>query len=134
MSHWAAQYIGLPWEKDAEGPEAFYCWSFFRMVQARHYGRDLPHIPNPSGLRDIIRLFRDHPEHSRWDRVGQAFDGDGVQMRRGVEPLHIGVWIGDARGGVLHCAQGDGVVYQRPDALAINGWQIEGNYRFRGDR
>lgn len=33
----------------------------------------------------------------------------------------------------MHCAETAGVVYQRPDALAGNGWKIEGYYRFSGE-
>lgn len=36
-------------------------------------------------------------------------------------------------GGVLHCAQASGVVFQRPEALSLNGWTVEGVYRFAGD-
>ncbi len=33
-------------------------------------------------------------------------------------------------GGVLHCSQEAGVVFQSTTSLALNGWRIEGAYRF----
>ena len=87
--HWAANYIGLPWEATAEGPHAFYCWSFMRHVQRLHYDRALPFIKNPEGVRDIARAFRDHPELDRWKRMERAGDGDGVLMRQSRHPIHV---------------------------------------------
>lgn len=131
-THWAASYIGIPWSKDGTGPDSYHCWSFVRAIERVHFGRELPEIPNPGDLLGIARLFRDHPEHARWERVGNPVEGDVVQMRAARYPIHVGLWVGDARGGVLHCAQGSGVVYQRLAALAANGWRVEGYYRFKG--
>lgn len=132
--HWANAYIGLAWSKDGEGPQAYHCWAFVRLVQAREFGRDLPSIPNPGDLLPLARAFRDHAERARWARVEAPVEGDCVLLRGGRHPIHVGVWAGDAvRGGVLHCAEASGVVYQRRDALAANGWRIEGYYRFVGE-
>ncbi|TAN71888.1 MAG: DUF87 domain-containing protein [Magnetospirillum sp.] len=49
-------------------------------------------------------------------------------LRRSRHPIHVGVWLDVDGGGVLHCAEGAGVVFQRSDALALNGWAIEGFY------
>lgn len=132
--HWAAQYIGLPWSATGEGPNSYHCWAFVRMIQARHFGRDLPAIPNPEDVLGLARSFRDHPERVRWERVDDPCEGDCVLLRAARYPVHIGVWLGDAvGGGVLHCAQASGAVYQRRDALVANGWQVEGFYRLKGD-
>jgi hypothetical protein len=131
--HWAVQYIGLPWVKDGVGPDAYNCWSFVRWVQAEHYGRKLPVIPHPDDDRDLCALFRGHPEHRRWQVVDSPKDGDLVQMRRRVDPWHIGVWVDIDGGKLLHCARGAGVVCQHLAALAVERWHVEGFYRFRGD-
>ena len=135
--HWAANYIGLPWEATAEGPHAFYCWSFMRHVQRLHYDRALPFIKNPEGVRDIARAFRDHPELDRWKRTERPGDGGGVLMRQSRHPIHVGVWLDvDAKGtecGILHCSRDSGVVFQDELALRQHGWRIEGFYRFQGD-
>ncbi len=130
--HWAAAYIGLPWEATANGPRAYNCWSFVRHVQKAHFGLDLPEIPNPEDLRLLAESFRDHPERARWKNVGLPQEGDCVLLRMSRVPIHVGVWLCEMGGGVLHCARGAGVVYQRLDALDLNGWKIAGFYRFKG--
>ena len=131
--HWASQYIGLPWDAQGEGPDFFHCWGVVRFIQREHFGRDLPEIPNPEETLAMARVFRDHPLRRRWDRVTQAADGDFVLMRQARYPVHVGVWleIEGEQAGVLHCSSELGVVFQRPDALAVNGWKIEGIYRLR---
>ena len=34
--------------------------------------------------------------------------------------------------GVLHCSQEAGVAFQTLNSLALNGWSVEGFYRFTG--
>lgn len=134
--HWASQYIGLPWSAQGEGPDSFHCWAFVRHIQGEHFGRPLPEIPNPEELLTLARAFRDHPERQRWDPAADGADGDCVLLRQARYPVHVGVWLdveaGDGSGGVLHCSRDCGVVFQRPDALMLNGWKIEGFYRFKG--
>ena len=129
--HWASHYIGLPWSARGEGPDSFHCWAFVRHIQREHFGRTLPEIPNPEDLLALARAFRDHPERRRWALVGEAADGDCVLMRQARYPVHVGVWLDADGGGVLHCCGDCGVVFQPPGALALNGWRIEGFYRFK---
>ncbi|OAN45860.1 NlpC/P60 family protein [Magnetospirillum moscoviense] len=141
--HWAIALIGLPWSvhggeaaneriavSGGSGPDSFNCWEFVRMVQARHFGRLLPEIGNPEDMLVMGRTFRDHPERQRWAKVPDPMEGDCVLLRRSRHPIHVGIWLDVDGGGVLHCAQDAGVVFQRPDALSLNGWAIEGFYRF----
>lgn len=133
--HWAVPYLGIPWVKDGDGPDGFQCWAFVRFVQDRHFGRALPAIPNPDDVMAWARTFRDHPERRRWTRADAPAEGDCVLMRQARYPVHVGVWIAPPgeRPGVLHCAMGTGVVFQRPDHLALAGWSIEGFYRFNDE-
>ncbi len=128
--HWAEHYIGLPWSATGEGPEAFHCWAFVRHIQEKRFGRTLPGIPNPEDILSIARDFRDHPERRRWKRVDVPAEGDCVLMRQARYPIHVGVWLDVDSGGVLHCSQEAGVAFQSTTSLALNGWRIEGAYRF----
>lgn len=130
--HWATPYIGTPYDPNGQGPDSFYCWAFFRFGQKIGYGRDLPIIPNPGSFLAQERLFRDHPELKRWEPVASPVDGDGVQLRKGRDPVHVGMWLDVDGGGVLHCAPGCGVVFQRLPGLSVSQWAIEGYYRFKG--
>ena len=131
--HWAAAYIGLPWSVHGSGPDMFNCWEFVRMVQARHFGRILPEISNPEDMLVMGRTFRNHPERRRWTKMPDPMEGDCVLLRRSRHPIHVGIWLDVDGGGVLHCAEGAGVVFQRSDAIKLNGWAIEGFYRFIGN-
>ena len=130
MTHWAEHYIGIPWSATGEGPDSYHCWSFVRHIQEGHFGRTLPGIPNPEDILSIARGFRDHPERRRWDLVKIAIEGDCVLMRQARYPIHVGVWLDVDGGGVLHCSQEAGVAFQKPESLSLNGWRVEGYYRF----
>ena len=132
MTHWAENYIGIPWEADGEGPDRFHCWAFVCHVQQHQFGRELPAIPNPEDLLAIARDFRDHPERKRWDLAQDPKEGDCVLMRQARYPIHVGVWLDVDGGGVLHCAQEAGVAFQTLSSLSANGWRVEGYYRFVG--
>ena len=133
MTHWAENYIGIPWAADGEGPDSFHCWSFVCHVQQRHFGRELPSIPYPEDLLAIARDFRDHPERKRWDIAQDPKEGDCVLMRQARYPIHVGVWLNVDGGGVLHCAQEAGVAFQNLASLSANGWRVEGYYRYLFD-
>ena len=118
--NWAAQYIGIPWEAGTQGPEAFDCMAFFRHVQGKHFGIEVPSIIAPDYDDDavLVDLFRNHSERDNWLRVPKREHGCAVVIHR---PLHIGVWLDVDGGGVLHCVRGLGVIFTL-DAV----WQFSG--------
>lgn len=118
---WAAQYIGRPWVAGAQGPQAFDCWSFFRHVQARHFGVQVPVIvaADPSDPAALVALFAGHAERKRWQRAAAAVHGAAVIVRG---PLHIGTWLALDGGGVLHCVRGAGVVFTKDAAWPCSGF------------
>lgn len=116
-----AQYIGIPWEAGAQGPDAYDCWSFFRHVQRVHFDREVPAIvaadyDDPAVLAG---LFRGHEERARWHQAPQPMHGCAVMVHR---PLHVGVWLDADGGGVLHCVRGAGVVFTRDAAWRLSGF------------
>jgi hypothetical protein len=123
MNHWAAQYIGLLWEAGAQGPDAYDCWSFFRMVQKKHFNLEVPLIlaadyDDPTLL---VNLFREHEENQRWGTPKPYFPvhGDAVIIHK---PLHVGTWLEVDGGGVLHCMRGSGVVFTHEAAWRLSGF------------
>ncbi|MBF0187067.1 MAG: C40 family peptidase [Magnetococcales bacterium] len=130
--HTCAQYIGLPYLPDGQGPHAFNCWTFVRWVQKEQFNRTLPEIPiSGSNLTALARAFRDHPERQRWQRVTSPQEGDCVLLRQSRIPIHIGIWMSVDNSGVLHCVPESGVVFQSIPSLNQHGWQVEGFYRFQ---
>ena len=108
------------------------CWGFFRRVQAEMFQRDLPEFPvDPNDLRTVIKTFTHAPERKRWQRIYKPLSGDAVLLRRAKSPIHIGVWLDIDGGGILHCFEGFGVVFQTQTALSAHGWHISGLYRFQ---
>lgn len=134
MTHWALPYMGRPWVNGAQGPDAFDCWSFFRWVQRLHFGRETPFIDvdadNPLAVR---RAFEKHPERQRWTLVPAPSEGDAVLMAHNKYPSHVGVWLDVDGGGVLHCINGEGVVFSSRSALQISGWGRVEFYRYASD-
>lgn len=130
-AHWASAWLGRLWRAGGRGPEVFDCWGLFLAVQRSRFARDLPEIPvDALNLRTVIQTFRDHPQRQHWRLVDSALEGDAVLMRQSRFCVHVGVWLAADGGGVLHCVQDSGVVFQSKSALTQHGWQIAGFYRF----
>jgi len=130
MNHWAGQYVGLPWQAGAQGPEAFDCWALVRHVLAQHFGIAVPPVEvDAFDLRAVVRTFSDHDEHARWRQVDSARNGDVILFGRSriKPPVHCGVAVD---GGVLHALQGLGVIYQ-PLTDVRRQWGRVDFYRLR---
>jgi cell wall-associated NlpC family hydrolase len=128
MMHWAAQYIGIPWELGATGPDSFDCWGLVRHVQRTHYGRELPalavHAHTPENIAKMRLLMR----HSPWRKTsGAARDGDVLLMQGSGGP-HIGVAL--EIGGFVGCLHAIGskehpmstIYTTRIEDLAMSGF------------
>jgi len=137
MTHWANAYIGTPWEKGAQGPDAFDCWAFVRFISERHFDRHLPFIEvDADNLRVVINSFEKNEERGNWRRMTDEEpreDGDGVLMAHAKYPSHVGLWLNVDNGGVLHCVKGTGVVFNDAATLRRNGWGHVEYYRYIGE-
>lgn len=121
--HWAAQYIGTPWAKGGEGPDAYNCWNFFRMVQLKHFGIGIGPVQADEDVpREFIEAFRTHPDRAQWHEVLRPREGDGVEVWHIKYPWHIGVWVDVDGGGLLHCVRGMGVIFSRGVELPAQGF------------
>ena len=125
---WAAKYIGEPWiEKVHE------CGHFFCRVQREQFGIETEVIDADAlSLLSCARaLAGDHREFRNWVDVETPQEGDAVQMSHATRPHHLGVWIDADGGGVLHCIEGAGVVFNTRRALRFGGWNIVAIKRHR---
>ena len=127
MPHWATPYIGWRYQRGAQGPDCWDCWSFFREVQSQNYGRAIPVLPTPPTWREIARAFPAWSTQHGWAPADVPRDGDAVSMARLREPTHVGVWVADLKS-VLHCAEGSGSVLHDARHLAAAGWRVRGYY------
>lgn len=116
--HWASAYIGAPWVAGEHD-----CWGFVRRVQRERYGREIPPFDVDAFNRlACARAVRDNPERSNWRQVAAPQEGDAVLLAHAKHPSHVGVWVEADGGGVLHCVEGDGVVFQTRKSLSACGW------------
>lgn len=125
MNHWATQYIGQPWIAGEHD-----CWAFARRVWREQFGIDVPTVDVDACNRlACVRAFSGHEELSNWHNVDTPQEGDAVLLSQSKHPSHVGVWVNADGGGVLHCVQGIGVVFQRSASLAMFGWSHTEFYR-----
>jgi hypothetical protein len=123
--HWAVELIlrGITWEKGAQGPHSYDCWSFLRYVQKEYFNIEVPLIGiDADNLRDVVKALKSHPEFAHWDIQSKPSHGDSVLMSQGKEYSHVGVWIEIDGGGVLHCVRGSGVIFSDLTSLKLAGW------------
>lgn len=132
MSHWASQYIGRPWARGAQGPEAFDCWSFTRFILANHFDTQVPELIVPENVKSIGEFISNAEEHSNWHLTDKLADGNIVLMARSRLPIHVGVVISAGRScGILHCSEPSGVLFQSVTALKYAGWGRLTYYRHK---
>lgn len=126
MTHWANHYIGKPWEAGGRGPESYDCYGLVAEVQARHFGRQLPLVDGiePTDQRAVAQAMARADYRAGWVPIPMAerAEGDLVLMAHARHPSHIGVWLAVDGGGILHCANGPGVVFSTLAALRLAGW------------
>ncbi len=134
MNHWASQYIGRPHERGAEGPESFDCYHFTRYIQREHFGTEMTDLSHQGSddLRATAELIGSAAERDAWERTPVPSEGNVTLMARSQHPVHIGVWIkANGTQGVLHCVEGQGVVFSTPAAPRSSGWGSLQHYRRR---
>jgi len=128
-----AQYIlaDLPWQAGAQGPDAYDCMGFFRMIQGRHFGIQVPAIiaPDYEDPNALAALFKTHEERGRWARIAKPAHGCAVLVH---SPMHIGTWLAVDGGGVLHCVRGAGVIFTRDSAWTVSGFGRREFFEFAG--
>lgn len=123
----AQKYIGLPWEKDGVGPDAYNCWMLLRHLLKEYFERNLPLAPigDEEACREI------HAEcvaNGSWEVVEVPEHGDAVLMKGGNNP-HVGMYLNIDGGGILHAMEGVGVVFTPLSSLRRYGFGRVKYYR-----
>lgn len=124
--------IGKPWVSGACGPDAFDCWGLLRHVLAARRGITLcPHAGvDESGLAGMLRTAEDECA-AHWERIDQPAHLCGVAMGRGRRIEHVGIWLEEGGGGILHSYCGGGVVFERQANIRARGFQTFIFYNFK---
>lgn len=123
--NWPSHYIGEPWIAGEHD-----CWHFARRVWREVFGFAVPPIEVDALNRMAsTRAFGTHPEVAAWTPLAAPEDGAGVLLGKSSRACHVGVWANCDGGGVVHCIEHSGVVFQPLPALAAAGWRVLGYYR-----
>lgn len=117
--------IGTPYRLGAQGPEELDCYSCARMVQSRLFGRAMPDfaMPGEAGRLAIAAAISVHPERNRWQEIAVPVDGALVTMARNQCGYHIGTWIEEDGGMIVHAIEECGVVADTISTLEAVGWR-----------
>ena len=122
--------IGIPYSKNAKGPDAYDCWHLTVHVEKVMFNRMAPYVdvPETANWGWMVEQFKSHPELENWVELLQpanglinASDGAVVLMARNKQPAHCGVFLLRERG-VIHADENDGVVFQDIPTLRANSW------------
>ena len=121
--------IGKPWINGADGPDAYDCWGLVRAYYRDVIGRALPVVDvDATRAVSVAHAFAGHAALGDWEQTQHPQQGGAVLMGQAKRPHHVGLWIG---GGVLHSAEGCGVIYNNAFALKSSGWNVLGSYRLK---
>lgn len=115
MSHWVADYIGLPWRAYATGPDAYDCHGLVWHCLSRHYGVDMSRYREviTNDYRAISQVVKSEQQTGCWQQLDQPQDGAIVLIGTLRTWHHIGLWVEVNGGRCLHSHQGLGVGLDR---------------------
>lgn len=117
--------LGTPYQLGAQGPGAFDCYSLSRLLQRELFGRDMPAfaMPGTAGRSALAAAIAAHPERRRWQEVERPVDGALVTMARNECGYHLGTWLKEDGGLIVHTLERCGVVADTPATLEAIGWR-----------
>lgn len=117
MTHWSADYIGIPWVARGRDETGLDCYGLVRLVYANRLGRELPEYDGyvtARERREVGALISGAIAHDDWRRVERPVPLDVAVFRTGGLATHLGVMI-DARR-MLHVSDGRDAEISRIDA------------------
>jgi cell wall-associated NlpC family hydrolase len=126
------QLIGKPWVSGASGPDSFDCWGLLRYVLQERRGVSLAAYAGvtQSGLIQMVKNAETEAK-AHWSKISSPLHLCGVGMSRNKRIEHVGLWLGN--GGILHCHEGGGVVFQSRASIRQTGFQNFTYYQFTYD-
>ncbi len=127
LAHWPSAFLDVRYEKDAQGPDTYDCWSFVRRIQRERFGRDVPERMSPPSLLTIAKAMPAWASEFGWVRTDTPQEGDAVFMSQLKHPTHIGVVVKPRPLVVLHCTEG-GAFLADEFHLKVAGWRLRGFY------
>lgn len=124
--HWAEAYLtaGIRWHARPDGERRHHCWSFVRLLLARHYRVEVAEaFVNAADAGAVNAEFVSSPIKAGFALMPSPQDGDVVLMSGNGRATHCGLYLDVDGGRVLHCERGVGVTVDSLASLAVNGWR-----------
>ena len=117
--------IGTPYSLGGQVSGTLDCYGCATQLQREVFGRDMPDfaMPATAGRVAIAAAISVHPERARWTEVAEPVDGALVTMARNDCGYHIGTWIAEDGGLIVHAIENVGVVADTVPALMALGWR-----------
>lgn len=123
--HWAVQYINKPWVAGGRGPDEFDCWGLLRYIVHKEFKRpELPLYPIPPASKlGVAHQIEAAVAGAEWRKLCSPAHSCAVGLSMGRRLHHVGFYIADDGGMVIHCAQGKRTVAQSVAALRADQWR-----------
>lgn len=117
--------MGTQYELGGQLPGTVDCYGCARLIQKEIFGREMPpfEMPSLSGRTAIAAAISVHPERARWQEVAKPVDGAVVTMARNICGYHIGTWLKEDGGVIIHAIEECGVVADTIRSLETIGWR-----------
>jgi hypothetical protein len=116
--------IGKPWVSGACGPDAFDCWGLIKYIYLIQRGILLCPFAGvkESGLLGMMKTAQAEAM-THWRELAKPEHFACVGMGRGRRVEHVGLWLDEGNGGILHTQEGVGVTFQSMAAIRQSGMQ-----------
>lgn len=114
QKHWSHKYIGKPYVLGGQ----YDCWTLFREIQENEFHITVPLLGSESV--------------DKWKAIefSKRKEGCAILLTRGKLPHHIGIWIDQDLGGIIHAVDKLGVIFTPGDKIRANRWKIFGTYKY----
>lgn len=120
--HWSVQYLALPWQAYATGPDAFDCWGLVQHCLKTHFNIDVDRYieVTTDDHKAINQAAFAEIESQRWQRVEVPSEGCVVLLSLNKCIHHMGIFT---NGAVLHARDGADVCHETIDTLKQLGFK-----------
>lgn len=117
--------MGTPYDLGGRTAGTLDCYGAARVLQRELFDRDMPDfaMPGEAGRSAIAAAIAAHPERLRWIEVEAPVDGALVTMARNQAGYHLGTWLADDGGIIVHAIEDCGVVADTLPGLEAVGWR-----------
>jgi hypothetical protein len=123
--------IGKPWASGANGPDVFDCWGLLRFIYEKRRGIILTPYQGVATCGQLGLSKQAEMELPRWLQLKKPEHFCGVTLSKNHRVNHVGLWLDEGGGGVLHCNQSSGVIFQALNSLQMSGFTNFNFYTIR---